>query len=52
MEFPTQSLFKKVRWSNNLQGKICALNDEGTSSILSFEPEGLFSNPDRVYSTP
>lgn len=52
LEFPTQQQFKKVRWSNNLHGKICAMNDEGHSSVLSFEPEGLFSNPGRPFATP
>ena len=52
LEFPTQSQFKKVRWSNQLHGKICAMNDEGKSSVLSFEPEGLYSNPGRPFSTP
>jgi hypothetical protein len=28
------------------------MNSEGSSSILSFEPEGLFTNPGRPYSTP
>ena len=28
------------------------MNEEGASSILSFEPEGLFSNPGRPYATP
>jgi len=52
LEFPTQSQYKKIKWSNNLHGKICAMNEEGASSILSFEPEGLFSNPGRPYATP
>jgi hypothetical protein len=28
------------------------MNDEGAASIMSFEPEGLFSNPGRQYATP
>lgn len=52
LEFPTQSQYRKMKWSNNLHGKICAMNEEGDSSILSFEPEGLFSNPGRPYATP
>ena len=52
LEFPTTSQYKKIRWSNELHGKMCAMDDAGSSSIVSFEPEGLFSNPGRAFSTP
>lgn len=52
LEFPTTSQYKKIRWSNELHGKMCAMDDAGSSSVVSFEPEGLFSNPGRAFSTP
>jgi hypothetical protein len=52
MEFPTKSQFSNMKWSNHLNGKICAMNEEGSASVLSFEPEGLFANPNRPYATP
>ena len=35
-----------------MHGKICAMTSEGKSSILSFEPEGLLSNPNKTFATP
>jgi len=52
LEFPTKTNFNKVKWSNYNHGKICAMNDQGESSVLSFEPEGLYSNPGRTFATP
>jgi hypothetical protein len=52
LEFPTKTIFKKAKWSTAFEGKICAMDEVGNTSILSFEPEGLFSNPGRPYSTP
>lgn len=52
LEFPTDSQFRKVKWSNQLPGKVCAMNEEGDFSVLSFEPEGLLSNPGKQYATP
>jgi len=52
MEFPTQSKYTDLKWSNHLNGKISAMDQDGCSSVLSFEPEGLFTNPGRPYSTP
>lgn len=52
LEFPTETLYKSVRWSNQMHGKVCAMTNEGKSSILSFEPEGLLSNPGKTFATP
>ena len=52
MEFPTQRKYSNIKWSNHLNGKISAMDEEGSSTVLSFEPEGLFTNPGRPYSTP
>jgi len=52
LEFPTQKTFKKIKWSDNLHGKLAGMDDEGNVSVLSLEPEGLFSNPGRQYATP
>jgi hypothetical protein len=52
MEFPTQRKYSNIKWSNHLSGKISAMDEEGSSTVLSFEPEGLFTNPGRPYSTP
>ena len=52
MEFPTQEQYTNLKWSNHLNGKISAMDKDGCSSILSFEPEGLFTNPGRPYATP
>jgi hypothetical protein len=46
------SNFSKIRWSNEYHGKMCAVNERGDTSILSFEPEGLKSNPNKPYSVP
>jgi len=52
LAFPTEKAYRKIKWSSHLHGKICAMDEEGGSSILSFEPEGLFSNPEKTYATP
>lgn len=46
LEFPTQAQFHKVTWgSSGLKGKLACMDSEGHTSILSLQPEGLFSNP-------
>jgi hypothetical protein len=52
LEFPTQESYSKVRWSNQMPGKICGIDDEGNTSVLSFEPEGLLTRPGKTYTTP
>lgn len=52
LEFPTQASYKKLAWSRPLKGKICAMDTEGNTSILSLQPEGLSSNPNQAFSTP
>lgn len=52
LEFPTQSAYKKVIWSTPLKGKIAAMDSEGNTQIMSLEPEGLFTAPNRPFSTP
>jgi protein transport protein SEC31 len=52
LELPTQNRYSRVKWSHQLHGKMCAMSPEGTTSVLSFEPEGLYSNPERPYATP
>ena len=52
LEFPTEGQYSRVKWSNHNHGKICAMTPEGNSSVLSFEPEGLYSNPGRKFATP
>jgi protein transport protein SEC31 len=53
LEFPTENKqYTRVKWSDHLHGKVCAMTSDGSTSVLSFEPEGLFSNPDRKYATP
>ena len=54
LEFPTDQAYKNVRWSNKLHGKVLGMSEaqQGTASVLSFEPEGLLSNPGRQYATP
>ena len=40
MEFPsTQSEYESVLWSNSLKGKIAALDSQGNTDVLSFQPE-------------
>jgi len=51
-EFPTQSIFNKISWSRPLKGKLACMDTDGNTSILSLQPEGLFSNPDRQFATP
>jgi hypothetical protein len=36
LEFQSEKAFKKISWSKPLKGKICAMDGEGTTSILSF----------------
>lgn len=55
LEFPTDQAFKGLRWSTQMPGKLCAMSDSsdgGSTSVLSFEPEGLLSNPGRPFATP
>lgn len=52
LEFPTRVAYRKLKWSTSLHGKVCAMNDLGDTSILSVEPEGLFTNPGQAYSVP
>ena len=35
-----------------MKGKICGMDIEGNSSILSFHPEGLLSNPNKPFNVP
>lgn len=53
LEFPSnEGSYRGLKWSNHLHGKVCGMNQDGCASVLSFEPEGLFSNPNRPYATP
>jgi hypothetical protein len=52
LEFPNETSYKSIRWSNQMHGKICAMTNECKSSILSFEPEGLLTNPGKTFVTP
>ena len=47
LNFPTEESYSQLRWSNNLKGKLCAMNEKGNASILSYSPEGLLSNPSK-----
>lgn len=51
-EFPTQSQFNKVCWSRPLKGKLACMDTEGNTSILSLQPEGLYTNPEKTFATP
>jgi hypothetical protein len=35
-----------------MPGKLCTMGNDGSTSVLSFTPEGLYSHPDRQFSTP
>lgn len=43
LEFPTEAPLHNVHWSHHMHGKICGMNpdESGTTSIMSYEPEGL-----------
>ena len=51
-EFPTQSQFNKICWSRVLKGKLAAMDTDGNTSILSVQPEGLLTNPEKTFATP
>ena len=44
LEFPTDQTFHSVKWSQQLSGKIAAMNNNGDTSILSFNPMQPFEN--------
>lgn len=54
LEFPTETPLKNVHWSHHMHGKICGMNEgeSGTATIMSFEPEGLLSNPGKPCALP
>lgn len=52
LEFPTTQAYKKVSWSTPLKGKIATMDTEGNTSVLSYQPEGLFSAPNRAFAVP
>lgn len=52
LEFPTQSQFNKISWSKPLKGKLACMDTEGNTSILSLQPEGIYSNPEKQFATP
>lgn len=52
LEFPTQQQFQKISWSRPLKGKLACMDGEGNTSILSLQPEGLFSNPEKSFAIP
>lgn len=35
-----------------MKGKICGMNTEGDSSILSLFPEGLYSDSNKTFTSP
>lgn len=35
-----------------MKGKLAAMDTEGNTAILSLQPEGLYSNPNRQFATP
>jgi len=43
LEFPSQQCFSKLSWSRPLKGKLAAMDNEGTTTVLSLHPEGLYS---------
>jgi protein transport protein SEC31 len=51
-EFPTQQQYNKIVWSSALKGKLACMDTEGSTSVLSLQPEGLFSNPGKTFATP
>ena len=52
LEIPGQKAFQKVAWSTPLKGKMCAMDTEGNTSVLSFHPEGLLTNPNLEFAVP
>lgn len=52
LEFPTEKQFGKITWSKPLKGKVAAMDEEGNTSVLSFHPEGILSNPQQTFKTP
>jgi len=36
LEFPTTSSFQKITWSQHNHGKIAAMNESGSTEILSY----------------
>lgn len=54
LEFPTEAPLHHLNWSRHMHGKICGMNEaeSGTASVLSFEPEGLLSNPGKPCAAP
>jgi hypothetical protein len=46
-EFPTQAQFNKISWSRPLKGKLACMDTEGNTSILSLQPEGLYTAPEK-----
>jgi protein transport protein SEC31 len=51
-EFPTQSQYNKISWSKPLKGKLACMDTEGNTSILSLQPEGLYTAPEKSFATP
>ena len=40
MEFPnTSTSYESVTWSQHLQGKLAALDSQGNTDVLSFQPQ-------------
>lgn len=39
LEFPTKSNYQKIAWSQHNHGKVAAMNEEGTTDILSYTPQ-------------
>jgi hypothetical protein len=35
-----------------LKGKVSAMDEEGNTSVLSFQPEGIFTNPNQQFKSP
>ena len=52
LEFPTQAAYSKLSLSKPLKGKLACMDSEGSTAVLSLEPEGLYSNPERTFATP
>lgn len=52
-EFPTQSQYNKISWSKPLKGKLACMDTEGNTSVLSLQPEGLYSSQEpKAFATP
>jgi hypothetical protein len=45
LEVPATKAYTKMSWSTPLKGKACGMDKEGNASILSYLPEGLYTNP-------